>query len=775
MALKRIIDLPEDLTPDPDAYLPTDDFTDGSKRSTISSIVNAAATGLFQPLNANLTTLAGVTPGAAGLAILADPLPADTRTYLSAVVRVADKTALKALDTTKDTLAMLPGDDAFDWTAGDFTTAQTYDPNEHIIVKATAIAITAGAWVKRIRGDRPDIRADFGAVGDSRSCGAGTITAATTTLTVADSEFTAADVGKAISIQGAGVAAVLPDTINTLHVTTIASVTNSTTVELTDAAISTTTGTSSNIVWVGTDDTQAVQDAINWMEYYPQRTRALFASRGDYLLTSTVLIPNDITGISITGASYWDTNFRGAIAGLDPEVDGMAFKNMSQEFKLFNLSGVTTGANSDNNEKGRIFLRNDKGPGLGDAHTADIDCVIGGGVRIAGWGFGIYHKGRSLMVRGHNHFASCGWAIGFDWYDEGDYEPDDDQGTDLNGFRGNIVEGIRVHSPFSGGIWNDGDNKHKMSGLKIANVTLDIGRTIFRGDMGLNGSIIGCSSMMCPTTVPALILTGGVGGVVDGLVAGGTRKITGAPPVGVADYAPNNIVQITGDTFRGMVFSNWSLAFCREHAIRDNATQLDGVIFSNINCTDVGFDTPASWRCISIGSQNSNILVENIMFNGTDTLNAIVGNNNANSTVRVVNPRRSVGNTTSYITGPSITVNRRRSYAPTLTNTTNITTSSLPTVDYIDLDDDYMMLTGRATVTASTASAACVLRISLPSSFDITDANQVSGVWACSSPGAPSSVGGIFGDVTNNVMEVRWTPDVNTSQSYQLDVKLRRS
>lgn len=64
---------------------------------------------------------------------------------------VADRTALKALNTAVTTLAFLgePGrDGAFKWTTGDFSTQITADTQEGVYVKANSIASTAGAWVR---------------------------------------------------------------------------------------------------------------------------------------------------------------------------------------------------------------------------------------------------------------------------------------------------------------------------------------------------------------------------------------------------------------------------------------------------------------------------------------------------------------------------------------------------------------------------------------------------------------------------------------------------
>jgi hypothetical protein len=93
---------------------------------------------------------------------------------------------------------------------------------------------------------------DFGAVGDGRQLRACATTNASTTLTCATGNFTSADVGKSICVQSAAAS-------NNHLNTTIASVTNSTTVVLATAASVT---RSDVMAWVGTDNTAAVRAAI---------------------------------------------------------------------------------------------------------------------------------------------------------------------------------------------------------------------------------------------------------------------------------------------------------------------------------------------------------------------------------------------------------------------------------------------------------------------------------------------------------------------------------
>jgi len=70
---------------------------------------------------------------------------------VSARIHVATRSALKALDTTRDTVALLTEDGRegiFGWTTGDFSTQIAADTAEGVYVKADAIAATVGAWVR---------------------------------------------------------------------------------------------------------------------------------------------------------------------------------------------------------------------------------------------------------------------------------------------------------------------------------------------------------------------------------------------------------------------------------------------------------------------------------------------------------------------------------------------------------------------------------------------------------------------------------------------------
>jgi len=90
-----------------------------------------------------------------GNAILASAVAArDAAIAAAAAIQmatVADRTALKALDTTSYKAAILREsgrEGIFIWTTGDFAALITADTEEGIYVKATAIASTSGSWVR---------------------------------------------------------------------------------------------------------------------------------------------------------------------------------------------------------------------------------------------------------------------------------------------------------------------------------------------------------------------------------------------------------------------------------------------------------------------------------------------------------------------------------------------------------------------------------------------------------------------------------------------------
>lgn len=138
---------------------------------------------------------------------------------------------------------------------------------------------------------------DFGALGNTKKITDGAISIGTAIFTSATAGFTSADVGKVIRVNGAGAAGITLET-------TISGFTNSTTVTLTANASTTVTGATT---FYGTDDTAAIQNAIN--------TYAISVAIRAY---SCLLIPNRIfiTTSTLTVPAFANLCMNGAGASI---------------------------------------------------------------------------------------------------------------------------------------------------------------------------------------------------------------------------------------------------------------------------------------------------------------------------------------------------------------------------------------------------------------------------------------------------------------------------
>ncbi|KFB11023.1 hypothetical protein [Nitratireductor basaltis] len=101
--------------------------------------------------NRDVVTLPNAPAGATGLDVLAAETADDARDTLAVGTHVTTRTALKALDTTKDTVAYLTEEGRegqFVWRAGDYSVEVASDTQEGIYVKADAISAASGVWVR---------------------------------------------------------------------------------------------------------------------------------------------------------------------------------------------------------------------------------------------------------------------------------------------------------------------------------------------------------------------------------------------------------------------------------------------------------------------------------------------------------------------------------------------------------------------------------------------------------------------------------------------------
>ena len=123
----------------------------------------------YQPLDSDLSAIAALTTTTFGRSLLTKTAAEDARDTLDTAPYVATRTALKALDTTKDTVAILTEagrEGVFVWTAANYSAHVTADTLEGVYVKATAIASSAGAWVRVTATGSFNVKW-FGAVGDN--------------------------------------------------------------------------------------------------------------------------------------------------------------------------------------------------------------------------------------------------------------------------------------------------------------------------------------------------------------------------------------------------------------------------------------------------------------------------------------------------------------------------------------------------------------------------------------------------------------------------------
>jgi hypothetical protein len=221
---------------------------------------------------------------------------------------------LKAIDKTMYTQAIVTGYYAVGDGGGgeywmDSTDTTSLDNGGSIIV-----ATDGGRWKLVIIGGAVNVQ-QFGARADAKTLSDGVITSGSAVFSSASSTFVTTDVGKIISVKGAGVSG------GTLS-TTILTYTSPTSVVLTVAAGTSVTGADAGY---GTDDTIAVQSAINFRGpsisnavYFPSNRVTLISgkiflpSKLCLNLNAGTVIGNGINTIFETG--YWSgsslvTNF----------------------------------------------------------------------------------------------------------------------------------------------------------------------------------------------------------------------------------------------------------------------------------------------------------------------------------------------------------------------------------------------------------------------------------------------------------------------------------
>ncbi|MCB1463269.1 MAG: hypothetical protein KDJ90_12785 [Nitratireductor sp.] len=212
-----------------------------------------------------------------------DPDKAQIRnwgTYLEGQIGVggvADRTALKALNTALTSAVYLREagrEGVFVFRSGDYSAQITADTNEGVYIEADDTSSSYGCWVREsgwaVEGANPKW---FGVQGDAVEVAAtASIASGAAALTATGASFTSDDVGKIISVPGAGAGGVALQT-------TIAAVGSATSVTLADNA-STTLSSASVTLTYGTDDSAAFNAALSGGNVH------LNVPAGDYIFGS---------------------------------------------------------------------------------------------------------------------------------------------------------------------------------------------------------------------------------------------------------------------------------------------------------------------------------------------------------------------------------------------------------------------------------------------------------------------------------------------------------
>ncbi len=151
-------------------------------------------------------------------------------------------------------------------------------------------AITRNNWEKH--GEHPSAL-DYAAVGDGQFVNDVAIAATDKTLTSASNPWVSSDVGKPITVDGAGAAGAILKT-------TVASFTSAGEIELTDAAGTTVAAVDEEYAWWGTDDSAAINSAIQSIGIASATGGgALFFPPGCYMVSTDLLMSE---GVILYGA-----------------------------------------------------------------------------------------------------------------------------------------------------------------------------------------------------------------------------------------------------------------------------------------------------------------------------------------------------------------------------------------------------------------------------------------------------------------------------------------
>lgn len=548
--------------------------------SKLNSALQPADIGTtVQAYNANLTTLASVTPGLAGTSILAMAAATDVRSFLDVAAVVEIRAQLKALDPAVNPTALYTEagrGGIFIWRTGDYSAKIAADPQEGIYIKADGVDASEGAWVRLYEG--PLLATWFGA---------------------ATSNGAAAN----------------------------------------DAAIN-------------------AAFALAISQSNVQR-RAVRIPAGNWTVENLLI---DHAGLQF--ALSGDGEFATVLWRAASEATEL-FRVKAEGVSITDLTIQQPSYVSGDGSVG-VLVKKDYGSLVeGALPTADSDFSMSR-VRVIGFNTGVEHWGRGFNTDGCS-LSLCGWGSVLQWPNEGDYtEGSQPVQLDETGFRYFQHANIRGHSNGFGLFRNDGANAHKINGVQISGVSMDIGRRLWQGVLR-QGAITDFAVTQTPT--PAFTLTDGS---EDYVIAAGT--IQGDT---VAERVPVYCIELTGDQSSGG-FRDILMKQCTSHGIYHDGSGvatdmvLDGLDFVDV-CT-----TTAGANPIRFNGANHTVYVDNVTLDVASALTGVVRGTSSSATIRVGRVRslraftRPLDSTNSgclmdvgrYFSGPSTTGNYEEFLSP---------------------------------------------------------------------------------------------------------------
>lgn len=266
--------------------------------------------------------------------------------------------------------------------------------------------------------------------------------------------------------------------------------------------------------------------------------RAVHAPAGDYAISGTNLIERQGLQFAFSGDGEFATVFHRTGSSTDPlfhvKAEGVSFRDMSIQQSTFVSGDGSVG----------ILAKKDYGtidPDTGVMPTADSDFSMSR-VRVTGFDVGVDHWGRGFNTEDCS-MSGNGWGSEWSWPDLVDYtEGSQLVQKDATGFRYFQHSNIRGHSNTSGLFRNEGANAHKINGIEINGVSMDIGRRLFKGVLR-QAIVTGFAVTQTPT--PAFTLTDGSENYE---ISGGTIQGDTA-----ASRVPAYFVELTGDHSSGVI------------------------------------------------------------------------------------------------------------------------------------------------------------------------------------------------------------------------------